>query len=111
MKKIDYRDWIILTLVFLLILISSSLFRFIDETAFEPLLPWPLGALAAIGAMMSLIIHAPVIFLSNAIYGAPPDPHGWYATTLPFLTAGVYTAALGAYRMYATYGEGIGNLE
>lgn len=92
MKNLTRKDWIILALVFVLILTSSSLFRLVDETVVEPLLPWYLSIFALIGFGLSSIVNFPIISILNLINGdSQGASYNSYFAVLPYITAFVYT--------------------
>ncbi|MEO5927734.1 MAG: hypothetical protein ABIO72_03355 [Patescibacteria group bacterium] len=97
MKNFTRKDWIILVLAFILILTSSSLFRLVDETAVEPLMPWYLSIFALIGFGLSSIVNFPIISILNLINGdGRGASYNSYFVVLPYITAFVYTGVLAA---------------
>jgi len=86
-----------LALIFVLILVSSSLFYLVDETSVEPLLPWHFGILMLIGFGLSSIVNFPIISILNLINGDGQGvSYNSYFAVLPYITAFVYTGILAA---------------
>ena len=97
MKNLTRKDWIVLALVFILLLTSSSLFRLVDETVVEPLLPWYLSIFALIGFGLSSIVNFPIISILKLLNGdSQGASYNSYFAVLPYITAFLYTGILAA---------------
>ena len=67
MKSLTGKDWVIIGLSFVLLLVTTPIIGLVDETSLESLLPPALGAFGA----LSFFLSFPIIFVTTSlgIYG------------------------------------------
>jgi hypothetical protein len=93
MKNSLQKNWKILSLIFIIIFTSSTLFQFIDESTLESAIPWHLGLYAAFGYILSFPIFY-IINLMNESNVAVERFSILSTTILPFITAFLYILLL-----------------
>lgn len=91
-KQYFQKHWMVLSLCFLVIFISSSLFPFLDETPLEPSMPWHISLFSSIGFILSI----PIIFLHRFTIGiVSSSSFKDLGFVIPFVTAIIYTWLFG----------------
>lgn len=86
MKELTKKDWAIVGLFFVLLLVISPLFGLVDETSLEGSLPGTMGLLGGIGFILSL----PIVFVVGLLKLSPLAS----LNLVSWLTAIIYSVAL-----------------
>lgn len=86
MKQLTKKDWAIVGLFFILLLIISPLFGLVDETSLEDALPGAMGLLGGVGFVLSM----PISFVTSLFKTSPMAN----LNLISWLTAIIYSAIL-----------------
>lgn len=95
MKYLTKKDWFIVALFFLLILVCSSLFPFVDETPLEGKMPIQLAVPAVAGFALLIPVAAismPIVIIVGSVTGSVA--YEGYFGVLPWITAVIYSLFL-----------------
>lgn len=95
MEHLSKKDWAVIVLFFLLVLISSSLFTMVDETSIEATMPSHIAIAAGLGFVLLIsvnVITLPIAFLVNGLSGS--TAYEGYFAVLPWITATIYSLFL-----------------
>lgn len=95
MKHLSTKDYVIIAMFFVLMLVMSSLFMVVDETPLEGRLPWFYGPPMLLGFYMSLLAVPISLGFANllSLFGVPATSELHFAL-VPWISAILYSGVL-----------------